>query len=365
MVPTPDALDLPPLEEILAEAVVVGLPMRTRFRGQTLREAMLLRGPAGWGEFAPFPEYGPPETGRWLAAAVEAAWVGLGRPVRTEIPVNATLPAVPPEGVEEVLSRFGDPSSVPAVKIKVAEPGQELEDDLARFREAARLVPQAGLRADANAGWSHAQALHAVAALAEEFGDRLEYIEQPVPGVEGLARLREALHHRGVTVRIAADEAVRKVEDPLRVARLGAADLIVVKVPPLGGVRAAEQVVRDSGLDAVVSSALDTSVGMAAGLALAGRLDALPYACGLGTASLLAEDVVTAPLVPRFGSLPLPTDDDGNAVSPPPDPELLRRHRVSGERRRRWDDRVRAAHAALAAGPVHGEADEEADGDRT
>ncbi|WP_261624038.1 o-succinylbenzoate synthase [Nesterenkonia marinintestina] len=349
MVPTSDVpADLPPIGEILAEAVVVSLPMRTRFRGQTAREAMLLRGPAGWAEFAPFPEYGAPEAAHWLAAALEAAWVGLGRPVRTEIPINATLPAVPPERVEEVLRRFGDLDAVPAVKIKVAEPGQTLHDDLVRFREAARLMPRARLRADANAGWSHPEALEAVSALADEFGDRLEYVEQPVPGVEGLARLRESLHRRGVTVRIAADEAVRRVEDPLRVARLGAADLIVVKVPPLGGVRAAEQVVRASGLNAVVSSALDTSVGLAAGLALAGRLDALPYACGLGTASLFAEDVVSAPLVPERGMLTVPTDEDGLAASPSPDPELLRRHRVPEERRRRWEDRLRAAHAALA-----------------
>lgn len=347
MAPIPDdPARRPPLEDVLAEAVVVSLPMRTRFRGQARREAMLLRGPAGWAEFAPFPEYGPPGTSRWLAAALEAGWSGLGEPRRTEIPINATLPAVTPAEVETVLRRFGDLPSIPAVKIKVAEPGQSLEEDLARLREAARLVPQAGLRADANAGWDHDQALAAITALGEECGERIEYVEQPVPGAEGLAELREALQTRGLGIRIAADEAVRRAGDPVRVARLGAADLIVVKAPPLGGVTAAAQIVRAAGLDAVVSSALDTSVGLTAGLALAARLDALPYACGLGTAALLAEDVVTSPLIPQQGTLRVPIHD-GRLTAPAPDPELLDRHRVTGERRRWWESRVREAYEAL------------------
>ncbi len=339
----PLPLPRPSLAEILDGAVAVSLPMRTRFRGQDAREVMLLRGPLGWAEFAPFPEYTAPETAAWLAAAVEAGWSGLGEPHRTRIPINATLPAVPPEQVEAVLRGFGDPGSIPAVKIKVAEPGQSLEDDLARFREAARLVPQAGLRADANAGWTHQQALRAITALAEECGERIEYVEQPVPGVEGLAELREALQARGLAVRLAADEAVRKAEDPLRVARLGAADLIVVKAPPLGGVAAAAEIVRASGLDAVVSSALDSSVGLTAGLALAARLESLPYACGLGTAALLAEDVVNEPLIPDDGVIAVP-HRHGVIAAPEPDPELLARHRVSAVRQRWWADRVRAAY---------------------
>ncbi|GAA1149234.1 o-succinylbenzoate synthase [Nesterenkonia lutea] len=344
----PDAWQIPDLEEVLDGARVVSLLLRTRFRGQTERQALLMEGPKGWGEFSPFPEYGAQESSHWLRAGLEAGWRGWGAPLRTHVPINATMPAVAPDQVESVLRRFGALESIPAVKIKVAEPGQTLADDLARFREVRRLVPEAGLRADANGGWSIAEAVPALAALAEAAEGRFEYAEQPVAGVEPLAELREALAAAGVItsagapLRIAADEAVRKAEDPLRVARLGAADLIVVKVPPLGGVDRALRIVEQSGLDAVVSSALDTSVGLAAGLALAARLPHLPYACGLGTAALFTEDVLRSPLIPVGGALRVP-----GAVVPSAD--LLQRHEVGGPRADWWFDRLRAAHAVLAA----------------
>ncbi len=358
------------LDDVISSAWAVGLPMRTRFRGVALREAVLFEGPVGWGEFAPFPEYEPQEAAAWLEAGLEAAWTGLGEPLRCEIPVNATMPAVGPEQVEQVLRRFGDLETIPAVKVKVAEPGvgsseESLAQDVARVREVRRLVPQAGLRVDANGGWTQPQALRALDALAEAAGARFEYAEQPVAGVEPLARLREELDRHGVGVagrplRIAADEAVRKAEDPLRVARLGAADLIVVKVPPLGGVARALRIVEESGLDAVVSSALDTSVGLAAGLALAARLPELPYACGLGTAALLAEDVVDQPLIPAGGVLPVPGAGEGTAgqavgqlpgkiAAPSPSWAQLQGHRLPTEREAWWKDRIREAHHALTS----------------
>ena len=369
------------LDDVMASAWAVGLPMRTRFRGVTLREAVLFEGPAGWGEFAPFPEYGAQEAAAWLEAGLEAAWAGLGQPLRREIPVNATMPAVGPEQVEQVLRRFGDLETIPAVKIKVAEPGvdsaeESLAQDLARVREVRRLVPQAGLRVDANGGWTQPQALRALDALAEAAGDRFEYAEQPVAGVEPLARLREELDRHGVgghgqPLRIAADEAVRKAEDPLRVARLGAADLIVVKVPPLGGVARALRIVEESGLDAVVSSALDTSVGLGAGLALAARLPKLPYACGLGTAALLAEDVVDQPLIPAGGVLPVPglgagagaglgaadhagLGAVGKIAAPSPSSDRLRARRLPAEREAWWKDRIREAHHVLSSAHPRG-----------
>ncbi|WP_246279637.1 o-succinylbenzoate synthase [Psychromicrobium silvestre] len=305
--------------------------MRVRFRGITVRETLLLRGPVGWAEFGPFPEYDDVEAARWLRAALEAGWQGFPAPIRTEIPVNATMPAVPASRVPEVLAAFGE---VSAVKIKVAEPGQSLADDLARVAAVRRAAPQAALRIDANAAWNHQEALVAFRKLAE-FG--LEYAEQPVAGIDGLARLREALAAERIPLRIAADESVRKESDPLAVARAGAADLIVVKVAPLGGVRAVLDLVAQAGLPAVVSSALDTSVGIRAGLALAGALPELPFACGLGTVSLLTEDICVDPLVARGGSIAL-----REAV---PDPELLRRYQASPERREWWLNRLRRVHA--------------------
>lgn len=326
---------LPPLSEILSTARVVRVPLSVRFRGVEHREALLFQGPAGWGEFCPFLEYGPAESSRWLACAIESAWRDFPAPVRTEIPINATVPAVGPERVPEVLARSA--GTVREVKVKVAERGQTLAEDLARLRAVREAAPQAVLKTDANAGWTHEEALAALEAF-EEFS--LAYAEQPVAGIDGLARLRTEARRRGLTVPIAADESVRKETDPLEVARRGAADLIVVKAAPLGGVRAALRVIQQAGLPAVVSSALETSVGMSAGLALAGALPELPHACGLGTASLLAADVVAQPLVPRDGLLPV--------VRTAPDPALLAEHEIGGERRDWWLERTAQAYARLA-----------------
>lgn len=332
---------LPGLEELTARAVVVRVPLRVRFRGVTEREALLLEGPAGWGEFAPFLEYGDDEAARWLASAVEAAWEGFPAAVRPRIAVNATVPAVPAAHVRDVLAAFGP---VEAVKVKVAEAGQSLADDLGRVAAVREALPEAALRVDANGGWSVAEAVEALGEL-EPFG--LEYAEQPVAGINGLAEVRALLAARGTPVRIAADESVRKAEDPLRVARAGAADLIVVKAAPLGGVRRALRIVREAGLPAVVSSALDTSVGLAAGIALAAALPELPHACGLGTGALLAADVVASPLVPDDGYLPA-----GPALTArsTPDPGLLLEWAAPEERRRWWLERLSRCHAVLAAG---------------
>ncbi|UKA48900.1 o-succinylbenzoate synthase [Arthrobacter sp. FW305-123] len=324
---------LPSLEELLDSAHVVSLPMRVKFRGIMERETLLLRGPLGWGEFCPFPEYDDDESSRWLASALEAGWLGYPAPLRDTIPVNATVPAVPADRVPEVLARFG---RVDAVKIKVAERGQSLEDDLARVHAVRNALPEAAIRVDANGGWDMDQAVEALGKLSAV---GLEYAEQPVPTIEGLAEVRRRLGEAGTPVLIAADESVRKEEDPLRVARAGAADLIVVKVAPLGGVARALDIVKQAGLPAVVSSALDTSVGIRAGLALAAALPSLPYACGLGTVSLFASDITLRPLVADDGAIGL-----REAVA---DPGLLEQYAAPGERRDWWLDRLRRVHAAL------------------
>ena len=276
--------------------------MRVPFRGTTVREALLLRGPAGWGEFSPFPEYDYEEAARWLAATVEAAWTGWPEPVRDRVAVNATVPAVAAADVPAVLARF--PGCTTA-KVKVAQAGQALADDVDRVAAVREVLGRTGrVRVDANGAWSVEQAVAALSALAPY---DLEYAEQPCADVEGLAALRVALTRSGVDVPVAADESVRKAEDPLRVALAGAADVVVLKVAPLRGVAPALEVAGACGLPVVVSSALDTSVGIRAGLALAAALPELPYACGLATAGLLAGDVVAEPLHAVDGHLPLAT----------------------------------------------------------
>ena len=332
---SPNALNLPPVDDLLDTVRVVALPMRVKFRGVTVRETAVFQGPAGWGEFGSFPEYQDAEASQWLRAGIEAAWQGFPDPLRTSIPVNATVPAVPADRVPDVLAGYS--GAVPAVKIKVAERGQTLADDVARVAAVRDLLPDAELRVDANMGWDEDQA---VAALTELAVFNLEYAEQPVASIEGLAAVRQRLRDRNIDLRIAADESVRKAEDPLAVARAGAADLIIVKVAPLGGVRRALDIVREAGLPAVVSSAIDSSVGIRAGVALAAALPELPYACGLGTLSLMEADVTREPLKPQDGFIPVRdvAVDDG----------LLEEFAVTGERRDWWLDRIHRAHAVLA-----------------
>ena len=326
---------LPTLDDLLDGMRVVTLPLRVRFRGVDHREMVLLRGPAGWGEFGPFLEYDTAESSRWLAAAIEAAWEGWPAPVRDRIPVNATLPAVPPDQVAGVLARY---DGCDTVKVKVAEPDQTLADDLDRVAATREVAgAQARIRVDANAAWDVDEAVRRLTALAAY---DLEYAEQPCPSVEDLAQLRVRLAHNGVAVKIAADESIRKAEDPFRVAREGAADVVVVKVPPLGGVRRALDIAAECGLPTVVSSALDSSVGMAAGVALAAALPELPYACGLGTVELLAADVATDRLVPRGGSVPV-----GRVLA---DEDLVAAAAASPERVAWWRERVVSCHAYLA-----------------
>jgi o-succinylbenzoate synthase len=270
------------------------IPMPVRFRGTTLREGALLHGPAGWGEFSPFPEYGPRECARWLACAVEAALLGWPAPLRENVPVNVTVPAVGPEQAHAIVSG----SACRTAKVKVAEPGQRPADDIARVAAVRGAIgPDGKVRVDANGHWNVGQAELMLTAL-EEFD--LEYAEQPCATLAELAELRKR-----VSAPVAADESIRRAEDPLAVRVAGAADIVVLKAQPLGGVRAALRVAGQCGLPVVVSSAVDTSVGLAAGVALAAALPSLEYACGLATMSLLAGDVTANPLTEADGVLPV------------------------------------------------------------
>ncbi|MBV2364372.1 o-succinylbenzoate synthase [Streptomonospora nanhaiensis] len=292
--------------EGFAEARAFAVPLRTRFRGVTAREGLLVRGAAGWGEFSPFAEYGPRECARWWAACVEAAEEGWPDPVRAAVPVNVTVPAVGPEEAARIVAAGGCATA----KVKVAERGQDPGEDMARVEAVRAAIGPAGrVRVDANGAWDVDTAVRMVRAL-DRFG--LEYVEQPCASLEELARVR-----RRVEVPVAADESVRRAEDPLRVRAAGAADIVVLKVQPLGGVRAALRVAEACGLPVVVSSAVETSVGLAAGVALAAALPELPYACGLATAQLLAGDVCADPLLPVAGELPVrrPEVDPGRLAA--------------------------------------------------
>ena len=324
--------NLPALPELLDTARVVALPLATRFRGIDVREALLFEGPEGWAEFSPFPEYDDAEASTWLAAAVEDSRMPRPAALRELIPVNATVPAVAAADVPAVLARF---DGCRTAKVKVAEGGQLLADDVARVRAVREeMGPEGRVRIDANGGWNVDEAERALHALAEF---DLEYAEQPCATVDELAELRRRVKYMGIP--IAADESVRKAADPLAVARAGAADLLVIKAQPLGGVRRALEIVAEAGLPAVVSSALDTSVGLSMGVALAAALPQLDYDCGLGTASLFTADVVDPPLVPRDGFLAV-----GRLT---PDAALLDAHAASAERRDWWLDRLARCYAVL------------------
>jgi O-succinylbenzoate synthase len=281
----------------LPDTWVYAIPMRTRFRGIDVREGMLVHGPAGWGEFCPFTEYSDTEAAGWLATAVEASTVGWPAPVRDRIPVNCTIPVVPPDRAHAMATASGCSTA----KVKVADHPDSLSEDIERV-EAVRdaLGPEGRIRVDANAVWDVDTAVSSIRAL-DKAAAGLEYVEQPCASLDELAAVR-----RRVDVRIAADESIRKADDPLRVAVAGAADVAVIKCTPLGGVRRALEVAEACGLPCVVSSALETSVGLAAQLALAGALPSLDFACGLGTTSLLAGDVVAESYAPVDGWLPVP-----------------------------------------------------------
>jgi O-succinylbenzoate synthase len=317
---------LPALDELLERLHVVALPMRVRFRGIDVREVALIEGPCGWGEFGAFVEYQPPEAAHWLASGIEAAYSPSPEPVRDRIPINATVPAVDAARVPEVLARFPGAGTA---KVKVAEPGQTLADDVARVEAVRALVPV--VRVDANGGWTVAEA--AAAARALTASGPLEYLEQPCATVPELAELR-----RLVDVPVAADESIRKASDPLRVVRERAADVAVVKVAPLGGVARLLDVARQIDIPIVLSSALDSAVGMTRGLLAAGCLPTLQHACGLGTGGLFVEDVAD---VARSvdGFLP---------VGPvAPDPARLAGLAAGPARRDWWIGRVRECYPLL------------------
>nr|WP_108870283.1 o-succinylbenzoate synthase [Tessaracoccus timonensis] len=307
--------------------IVYDIAMRVPFRGLRRRQGVLLEGKAGWAEWSPFPEYGDEEAATWLLAALDIAEHGFPGPFRDQVPVNGIVPALAPDDAVRRARETG----CRTIKIKVA--GEtSLDDDLARVRAVREALPEAQLRVDANGGWSLDEATRALSALAPL---QLQYAEQPCASVDDLARLRSL----GLGVPIVADESIRKADDPYRVAELDAADGIVLKVQPLGGIRRCLALAKELKMPCVVSSAVETSVGIAAGVALAAALPELPWACGLETVRLLAGDVVERPLLPQDGWLTPPIVGL--------EPTLASRHLADDGTTRWWQARLERAQRVL------------------
>jgi len=310
------------LEEALASLRVLALPMRTTFRSLNIRETALFKGEYGWGEFAPFVEYSDQESLPWLESAIEAADKPLSPALRESIPINATVPASNDEAeIEQILSWY---PGVDTVKIKV---GTGIQEDLVRIAVVRKHLPKAKIRIDVNGSWSVKEALSNISAIYEVTGDLLEYVEQPVASLDELKQLKEGM---SVDVKIAGDEVLRKAKDPFAISLDGAIDLLMLKVSPLGGIKRAMDLAIHHKLPVVVSSALESAVGISHGLALAARLPELDYACGLGTSALFNQDISHIPII--NGAI--------KVKNYPIDIAQIERHELKGERLEWWRNRI-------------------------
>ena len=322
--------DKPSLSELESTMRVVALPMRVKFRGINVREIAIFEGPQGYTEWSPFLEYEAEETASWLKAAIEFGWAETPPLLRNSVAINATLPAVAVEDIEATLAPFGKFNTV---KIKVAEAGRAIEQDLARIRAVHERYPSARIRLDANGGFEIADAIELAKQLAIDSID-LDYFEQPVKTIGELAELRIKLARIGT--RVAADESVRKVSDPLAVAQAGAADVLVLKTQPLGGIRNAIDIIEQAQLPVTISSALESSIGISMGLHLAASHRLAEHDAGLGTLSLFEDDLCLEPL--------LPVDGEIEVRRVVPDESKVQRYLVDQHRRDWWLNRLRDSY---------------------
>jgi O-succinylbenzoate synthase len=275
-------------QSLLESMRVVALPTKTNFRGINIREVALFKGEYGWGEFSPFLEYGYEECAPWLMCAIESATTPRPHFYRTSIPINGTIPAMNnPEDIQRIVDSF------PGVKTFKVKVGENLPEDIARLARVKSLRPSAKLRIDVNGTWSMQEAVTNLRAFYENIGP-LEYVEQPCATVEELRELKEKLK---IDIRIAGDEALRKAADPFKVDLAGAVDILMLKVQPLGGIERAHRLAEHHKLPVVVSSALESAVGINYGLTLAASFEEMNFDCGLGTGSLLAANVAKLPIV--------------------------------------------------------------------
>ena len=275
-------------QQLLDTLRVIALPMKTKFRGITVREVALIKGPHGWGEFSPFLEYDDAESAPWLASAIEAATTPKPKLYRTSVAINGTIPALnDKKKIEELVNSF---PGVETFKVKV---GQNLSEDVARLAMIRVLRPKAKLRVDVNGLWSVEDALRNLYTYYENIGP-LEYVEQPCATLEELRELKSKIK---IPVKIVGDEVLRKAADPFAIDLTGAIDYLMLKVQPLGGIKRAHALAKHHNLPVVVSSALESAVGINYGLTLAASFETMNFNCGLGTGSLLASDVAHLPIV--------------------------------------------------------------------
>ena len=295
-------------KELLSTMRVIALPTKTNFRGVTVREVALFKGEFGWGEFSPFLEYGDQESSQWLASAIEAATSARPAPLRSSIAVNGTIPAISDgQRLKTVIESF---PGCRTFKVKV---GENLNEDLIRLQLLRTLRPDAAIRLDVNGLWSVDEALENLSAIVGEIG-AIQYVEQPC---ETLEELRELKSRADFDLKIAADEVIRKAADPFAVDLAGVADIVMLKVQPLGGITRARAIAEHHKLPVVVSSALESAVGIHYGLELAASITDLNYDCGLATGSLMSSDVAQLQIID--GSIALSELDiklDGLDVAP-------------------------------------------------
>jgi o-succinylbenzoate synthase len=270
------------LDDLLKTLRVIALPTRTNFRGVNVREVALMQGPQGWGEFSPFLEYDDNESRPWLASAIEAATVARPARYRDAIAINGIIPELnDKKEIESLMRTF---SGAKTFKVKV---GNNLTEDVIRVTRVFSNAPKAAIRIDVNGLWSVDEALTHLYAYYEEIGP-FQYVEQPCATVEELRELKSKIK---IPLRIAADEAIRKAPDPFAVDLTDAADVVMLKVQPLGGIERCLDIANHHGLPVVVSSALESAIGIEYGLDLAASISDLTFDCGLATGSLLASDV--------------------------------------------------------------------------
>ena len=303
------------------EHAVVAIPTKTDFRGINIREAFLFRGSQGWSEFSPFIEYDDAESSTWLKAAIEGAYKPWPELKRTKVSINATLPRIASEKVASFMSNY---SGCTTVKMKV----NNFEDDADRLEALLDFMPEAKVRLDVNGGWSLAQARAYIHDYFMRFGNVIEYIEQPCMELSDIAELKQE-----IPMKIALDESIRKFLDSDFKDISEIADVAIMKWAPSGGIESARKIIAEIGLPAVVSSALDTGIGISHGLALAASLPELDFACGLGTTALFVGDI-TDPS-------PRPIDGEIEVKAIAPKPELLEKYAASAERKLWWENRVK------------------------